>query len=368
MTGVTAPSLAVFIDPTYPQFLENRLFALDDPELNRDDQLLPFARLREFLAARNVSLHTADYLDHATHRAPVNHYWSLGLTDRCDSVALRGDVELQGFVLLEPPLVAHRTYRHLPRLSRLFNTLYLHNVVGDGYCLSGVDTHKLRKLRVPQPYHRVSVHHWDRGERQNRIVAIAGNHRPPSPRNEHYSTRVIAIAALARHGAVDLFGKGWDRGWSRQSMYCAYWRHRAALMRVYQGSTPCKLATLSNYRFSLCFENSSLQGYLTEKIFDCFYAGTVPIYLGAPDIKNLIPAECYVDAREFDSWDSMWERIRGMSDAEWRRMREAGRGFVQGPQGSVYSDALPRMFADTLEIGKQQADANLSRTSTASLE
>ena len=51
-----------------------------------------------------------------------------------------------------------------------------------------------------------------------------------------------------------------------------------------------KLTTLSKYLFCICFENTDyINGYITEKIFCCFASGTVPIYLGAPNITHYIP-------------------------------------------------------------------------------
>lgn len=41
-----------------------------------------------------------------------------------------------------------------------------------------------------------------------------------------------------------------------------------------------KLQWLKNYKFNICFENSSYPGYLTEKLFDAFAAKCVPIYWG----------------------------------------------------------------------------------------
>lgn len=41
-----------------------------------------------------------------------------------------------------------------------------------------------------------------------------------------------------------------------------------------------KIEWLKDYKFNLCYENSSYPGYLTEKIFDAFAAGCIPIYWG----------------------------------------------------------------------------------------
>jgi hypothetical protein len=41
-----------------------------------------------------------------------------------------------------------------------------------------------------------------------------------------------------------------------------------------------KIDGLKDYCFSVAIENSSIPGYFSEKILDCFLTGTVPIYLG----------------------------------------------------------------------------------------
>ena len=47
---------------------------------------------------------------------------------------------------------------------------------------------------------------------------------------------------------------------------------------------PRKEEGLCPYRFSVAIENAVAPGYFTEKILDCFATGTIPVYLGAPDI------------------------------------------------------------------------------------
>eukprot|EP00937_MAST-01D_sp_MAST-1D-sp2_P006289 g6289.t1 len=43
------------------------------------------------------------------------------------------------------------------------------------------------------------------------------------------------------------------------------------------------------YPFVVAMENTELFDYVTEKVFDAYYAGAVPIYLGAPNIAEYVP-------------------------------------------------------------------------------
>src|SRR5262249_33260468 len=50
-----------------------------------------------------------------------------------------------------------------------------------------------------------------------------------------------------------------------------------------------KLETISSYLFYLAFENSNCVDYVSEKMFDGLIAGTVPVYLGAPNVDDFLP-------------------------------------------------------------------------------
>jgi hypothetical protein len=90
----------------------------------------------------------------------------------------------------------------------------------------------------------------------------------------------------------------------------------------------------------------AMKGYVTEKIFDCLYAGTIPLYLGANDITDLIPEEVYIDCRKFSSWEKMLAKVMAMTDKEIRSMRQAGRAFIQSVHGLKYYDSLIVLFKE----------------------
>lgn len=338
----------VYLDPPAPAYYQDKMFDLSDPVLNRDDMVIPFANLRDRHAQDNITLKTADYLlSGPSDAGTVSDYYALGVADNLAALRQRRDVKLKAFVLFEPPVVDPKPYAALADLTAAFEQVYVHNTIGDGYSLSGVDVSRLRKLFWPQPHRDVLEPYWSRTDRQDRVVVINGNHIPTTFNKELYSERIEAMAALAKTRSVDLYGRGWHKWWSRASMWMPYWRHRRTLMSIYKGPCASKYEVMSQYKYTLCFENMAMTGYITEKIFDCFYAGTIPIYLGATDIVDLIPNDAYIDARQFASWAEIPRYLAGLSVQQYDDFRNAGREFVGSAAGRRYTDSLLSIFGFT---------------------
>ena len=63
-----------------------------------------------------------------------------------------------------------------------------------------------------------------------------------------------------------------------------------------------KLETFAAYRFTLAFENAIGREYITEKFFDPLLAGSVPVYLGAPNIGDFAPGDhCFINVADWES-------------------------------------------------------------------
>jgi hypothetical protein len=344
MTGLRAQQ-AIFIDPPYVDYYGDKLFDISDTRLNRDDSLLSFHHLRSKLATRGISVRTADFLLRGEDLAEINEYYSLGLLDNYQTLKSRHDVRLRGFIVFEPPVAAPKLYRTLPMLTTAFEKVFVHNVNGDGYSMRGVEQAKLRKLYWPQPRDEVIPRLWENRDRLQRVVAISGNHIPRSFKGELYSKRIEAMAALARLGVMDLYGRGWNQWWSHRSMWPPYWLNYRTLISIYRGPCASKYEVLSRYEFSLCLENMAMKGYLTEKLFDCLYAGTIPLYLGAKDIADSVPGDAFVDCRQFVSWEELWRYAEALPPSRRQSMREAGRAFICSSEGLKYFNSLIEVFS-----------------------
>ena len=107
------------------------------------------------------------------------------------------------------------------------------------------------------------------------------------------------------------------------------------LFRVFGGELlPLeKFDVIKNFNFYYCYENTTgITGYVTEKIFDCLYSGIVPIYWGAPNIKKLIPYDCFIDGRDFKDEESLYLYIKGMKYERYREYLEQARIFLRSKE------------------------------------
>ena len=103
-----------------------------------------------------------------------------------------------------------------------------------------------------------------------------------------------------------------------------------------------KLAVLARYKFCICYENGILNGWLSEKIFDCFFAGCVPIYLGAPNVGDYIPAGTFIDRRDFADYDQLYDLISTMDQACYEEYQHNIAAFLKSED---YRKFTRRSFA-----------------------
>jgi hypothetical protein len=63
-----------------------------------------------------------------------------------------------------------------------------------------------------------------------------------------------------------------------------------------------RLNIYRNYKFVIAFENMIDKDYVTDRFYEPLVAGSVPIYLGAPNIEDFAPGDnCFVDIRQFNN-------------------------------------------------------------------
>ena len=72
-----------------------------------------------------------------------------------------------------------------------------------------------------------------------------------------------------------------------------------------------KLELIKNYKFTIAFENSKLDGYTTEKLWQPFYAGSIPIYWGNPLIGTEVCKDAFINCNDYDNdLEAVIERVK----------------------------------------------------------
>jgi len=182
-------------------------------------------------------------------------------------------------------------------------------------------------------------------------VMISGNKTNRDSR-ELYSERLNAIRYFEKNhpNDFDLYGTNWDirtfRTFHRLNRFHFIRKILAEKRPSYRGVVNKKIDILSKYKFSFCYENAKdITGYITEKIFDSFFAGTIPIYLGAPNVKDFIPESTFIDKGHFSNYDELYDFIVKIDEDKYDEYIENIRQFLKSDKIRNFS---AEFWADTL--------------------
>lgn len=339
------------IDPHAPPYDNNQFFNLDDKFLNRDNGLAPFVRLKEDLEKKGFEVCTFDLALNANDPSQYNGSYYLSFGRLRDTAVLRQlQVKPYGFIIMEPPLIKSKPYKLLPELTSFFENVFIHNTTGDGYDIQRVTTSKLKRLYWPQPFDDVLEKYWNRQNRELKVVMINAKHRQRGfSARELYSQRIKWCLALNKFLPVDIYGRGWADFFSKNSVSISYVLNYFGIQKIYKGPCESKFEVMSRYDFALCFENFIMDGYITEKIFDCFYSGVIPVYWGGDHITQYIPEKCFIDLRRFKDAKALALHLKALTPEQKSEYRENARQFIKDPQNRLYYDLFKSLNLDTLK-------------------
>lgn len=360
-------TVALWLDPLTYHLEGDRLFDAANAPTSGERILEPFVYLRERLGRQGVTVHTGDMLARGNvPAADLNLYATMGMQKRYRDLARRADTILSAFLVNECPIVEPRLFALLDEAAPAFRRLY--SFAPDEAMRPFLKRPlSFRPYRYPYPFAEVNEESWANRERSF-LAIINANKVPRLQESELYTERLRAIAYFGARGEIDLFGMGWGGppyrvGETRVPRALRRVRHRAdvaigrlrlnrnpllaAARRVYRGPVVSKSDTLRRYTFSICFENMVLDGWVTEKIFDCLRAGTVPVYLGAPDIERWVWPECFIDMRKLSGYEELRDFLHGLSPKEIDAYREAGREYFASEEFRPFTkEAFARIFEE----------------------
>jgi hypothetical protein len=213
----------------------------------------------------------------------------------------------------EPPTVQSEIWD--PKIENLFHKIYTWND-------ERVDNIRFFKFHLPYSFPKIpdSLPF----EERKFLTLIASRLSSKHP-NQLYSEREKLIRFFEKRPKVefDLYG----RNWKKRKFHS--WRGTIP--------APDKLDVLKKYRFAFAYENSRESGYITEKLWDCFAVGVVPIYWGAPNIEDYVPANCFIDRRKFANDADLLVFLAKMTKEEWSAYIQNAASFLQSERAAKFS-------------------------------
>ena len=225
-----------------------------------------------------------------------------------------------------------------------------------------VDLGLSTKIMLPHPLDKCVVNGY---EKRDQLVILFGSNRSLRgwhPKNNLYSERVKTIKWFERNAPNDfaLYGRKWNMsarlptrlGGLIHSLekklpftYCPFPSWRGVILN--------KQDILIHSRFSIVYENiKGLNGYITEKIFDAFIAGNIPVYWGAEDIDNHIPKECFIDRRSFLNHYELHKYLKNMSERQYLNYQKCIKEFLENKSEEFtckkFADIISSKIVETI--------------------
>lgn len=291
-------------------YYKNKIFDLSSPA-NRDNYYYPFYLLKNKFYEIDILLNTYDYLGESKDDAykllffdipkNINKYINI----HCDKEKY--------LVIWESAII--NPFNWKTSLHKHFKKIFTWN---DDF----IDNKKYFKINFSN---KMPTNFDFNMEKKDKFCTMIARHKFGFHPLELYSERVKVIRWFEQNHPedFDLYGIGWNDYYFKGVLSKL---NRFEFLKIffkpnypsYNGAIQSKEKILQKYKFAICFENArNLPGYITEKIFDCFFAGCVPIYLGASNINEHIPKNTFIDRRYFKNYEELYKYLKRMSTTEY---------------------------------------------------
>lgn len=97
-----------------------------------------------------------------------------------------------------------------------------------------------------------------------------------------------------------------------------------------------KIEFLRSYKFNIAFENRSLAGYTTEKIFEPMVARCLPIYWGNPEIADEFNPRSFLNYFDFPSEEALLEKIIELDQDDAKYLEYLRQPYFHNDQPNLY--------------------------------
>ncbi|OXG08758.1 glycosyl transferase family 10 (putative fucosyltransferase) [Flavobacterium araucananum] len=318
-------NVSVIIDSFYQN---NQLFNENNTQVNRDDCFRPWIELKKSLEQDKIFLNTVDIMP--IKDADIILFMNMPTLNDVnfkEALSLKKKIYC---VVTELDLI-HKPNSNINQMG-LFDKIFT-------YQTNLIDNKKFFKINYSFDFKK-QILEFDQSHMVSRSyfsTMIAGNKKLKHD-NELYSKRVEIIKWFESNhtNQFDLYGLGWNkrRIFNRYVLNYSNLGFIGKLLSdyyiTYKGSVEKKSDVLKKYKFSFCLENAiDTEGWITEKIFDSLFNGCIPIYLGASEIETFIDKSCFVNLRDFESFEELYDFLTNMDKETYNNYLSNIKKFIE---------------------------------------
>ena len=318
---------------------KDKLFSKNNPWIAsgnefilKDDGNIGNVYLKELLNKNNIEIKTRDQLNKIDANLEL-HFRTAGEISNKNSY----------LVLPENKFVypRHENKNILNNFSKIFT---MHD--------DDVDEKKYFKLNNPNITKLCKINGFK--NRENLVCMINSNkYLSKFSEFDGYIERIKVIKFYEmKNKYFDLYGFDWQNPYAKNTLTNKILTKLSKKLNIkkklinYKGVTASKEEVLLRNKFCFCIENEyETNGYITEKIFDCFTNGCVPIYLGAPNITKHIPENCFINMRNYKDLSEINELIYKMKEDQFFDYQTNINKFLKSDKAKKFDY---KVFAETL--------------------
>jgi hypothetical protein len=137
---------------------------------------------------------------------------------------------------------------------------------------------------------------------------------------------------------ITVYGIGWGQYKRNPKLKVGHTKHRSLDERT-------AVDILKDHTFVLIIENTTASGYVSEKIYDAFIAGCIPLYFGNNNARVGIPTDMYIDLSDIPTSAALQDVLDNLSLEDIGRMRQT----ILDKREDVLRRVSTQAFADIFE-------------------
>ena len=90
---------------------------------------------------------------------------------------------------------------------------------------------------------------------------------------------------------------------------------------------------------------------MTDKIFEAFFSGSIPIYLGPNNIDKYIPSNCFINFKKFNNLEELYIFLSSINENDYDVYQTNIKNYLDSNESKFFSkDQLSKNLFRVLDL------------------